>query len=81
MKSQAGEILEALMPFFVYLGLATLAPGHGPFWFACPWPVGDNEGQYQNAKHTREINMYQENIGVFWMERHENKMQLGDMMP
>jgi hypothetical protein len=69
------------MPFFVYLGLATPAPGYGPFWFDCPWPVGDNEGQYQNAQHTREINMYQENIRVFWMERHENKTQLGDMMP
>ena len=62
-KLSGGEILEAQMPFFVYLGLATPAPGYAPFWFDCPWPVGDNEVRYRNAEHMREINLYLENIG------------------
>jgi hypothetical protein len=27
--------------------------------------------QYRNAEHTPEINLYQENLGLFWMGRHE----------
>jgi hypothetical protein len=29
------------------------------------------EVQYRNAERIREINLYQENNGLFWMGRHE----------
>jgi hypothetical protein len=37
----------------------------------------ENEVQYRNAEHTREINRHQENIGLFWMGRHEKQDAAG----
>ena len=39
--------------------------------------LGATEVQYQNAEHRREISLYKENIGFFWMGRHKKYVAAG----